>query len=149
MTKEILEGKESLNKEETKKDTGLELKNLKEDATQACINHLKLVVDKDYYKDIMEKNTSATIMSVQYLLKNKWYDVGEINWILVEKWKKTSKTTEAIKKFQKDYRMEKIDGLIGKDVINKLLSLYEIDRLKEEIKKKNHEYILFSNNSAS
>lgn len=49
---------------------------------------------------------------------------------------------EAIKNFQKDYGMEKIDGLIDKDVINKLLSLYEIDRLKEKIKKKNHEYIL-------
>lgn len=49
---------------------------------------------------------------------------------------------EAIKNFQKDYRMEKIDGLIDKDVINKLLSLYEIDRLKEKIKKKNYEYIL-------
>ena len=142
MTKEMLKGKEGLNEEEIKKDTELKLKNLKEDATQACINHLRFVVDKDYYKDVMEKNTSATIMSVQYLLKNKWYDVGKIDWILVEKWKKTSKTMEAIKNFQKDYRMEKIDGLIDKDVINKLLSLYEIDRLKEKIKKKNHEYIL-------
>ena len=142
MAKEMLKGKEGLNEEEIKRDTELKLKNFKEDATQACINHLRFVVDKDYYKDVMEKNTSATIMSVQYLLKNKWYDVGKIDWILVEKWKKTSKTMEAIKNFQKDYRMEKIDGLIDKDVINKLLSLYEIDRLKEKIKKKNHEYIL-------
>lgn len=71
MTKEMLKGKEGLNEEEIKKDTELKLKNLKEDATQACINHLRFVVDKDYYKDVMEKNTSATIMSVQYLLKNK------------------------------------------------------------------------------
>ena len=111
-----------------------------DDTEQACVNHLRLVVDEKYYKDVMEKNTEATIKSIQYLLKNLCYDCGKVDGILVTKWKKTSNTMEAIKKFQKDNWL-KVDGLPGRKTINKLLEVYGPREIFRQNAKKNKDRI--------
>ena len=135
MTKEVFRSKEDLNElNEFNKQAKQDLKNLQQEAIQPCINYLKLVVDKSYeeYTDMYSKDT---ITSLQHLLQNRWYDVGKIDGILATKWSKTSRTMEAIKRFQRDYHMKKVNGLPDKDTIKTLLLLYEIDndKKKEEI----------------
>lgn len=104
-------------------DTCSWLSDLQKEAEEKCINHLKLVVDKEYYNDEMEKNIEATVKSVQFLLKNIWYDVWIVDWVLRSKWKTTSKTMNAIKKFQMDNSL-KVNGLINRETINKILEYY-------------------------
>jgi hypothetical protein len=70
----------------------------------------------------MAENSGATIMSIQILLESIWYEVGQIDGILVTKWKSTSKTMEAIKKFQSDNWL-KADGIPGRATIDKLLAV--------------------------
>lgn len=86
------------------------------------MDYLKTLNDKKTYKEIMAENSGATIMCIQILLESIWYEVGQIDGILVTKWKSTSKTMEAIKKFQKDNWL-KVDGVPGRATIDKLLAV--------------------------
>jgi hypothetical protein len=59
-------------------------------------------------------------MAVQIALSSVGYDVGKVDWILRNKWAKTSKTVAQIIKFQKDNWL-KPDGQPGSKTITKLL----------------------------
>lgn len=86
------------------------------------MNYLKTLDGKKTYKEIMAENSGATVMSIQILLESIWYDVGEIDGVLVTKWKSTSHTMDAIKKFQADNWL-KADGIPGRATIDKLLAV--------------------------
>ena len=88
------------------------------------LDYLKTLKDKKTYKEVMAQNAWATVMAVQILLKNKWYDIGKIDGILKTQWKSTSKTMEAIAKFQSDNWLTP-DGAPGPDTIKKILEVYE------------------------
>ncbi len=88
------------------------------------LDYLKTLKDKKTYKEVMAKNSWATVMAVQILLKNKWYNIGKIDGILKTQWKSTSKTMEAIAKFQSDNWLTP-DGAPGPKTIKKILEVYE------------------------
>lgn len=81
--------------------------------------YLETKKDKQY-SELKSQNTSAWIMAVQIALSSVGYDVGKVDWILRNKWSKTSKTLEAIKHFQRDNWL-KPDGQPGSKTITKLL----------------------------
>ena len=39
------------------------------------LNYLKTLKDKKSYQEVMKQNPWATVMAVQILLKNKWYNI--------------------------------------------------------------------------
>ena len=88
------------------------------------LNYLKTLKDKKTYSEVMKNNPWATVMAVQILLKNKGYNIGKIDWILRTQWKATSKTMEAIAKFQRENWLTD-DGAPGPDTIKKILAIYE------------------------
>ena len=88
------------------------------------LNYLKTLKDKKSYSEVMKDNPWATVMAVQILLKNKWYNIGKIDGILKTQWKSTSKTMEAIAKFQRENWLTD-DGAPGPDTIKKILAVYE------------------------
>lgn len=88
------------------------------------LNYLKTLKDKKSYREVMAQNAWATVMAVQILLKNKGYNIGKIDWILRTKWQATSKTMEAIKKFQRENWLTD-NGAPGPDTIKKILAVYE------------------------
>lgn len=81
--------------------------------------YLETKKDKQY-SELKTQNTSAWIMAVQIALSSVGYDVGKVDWILRNKWAKTSKTVAQIIKFQKDNWL-KPDGQPGSKTITKLL----------------------------
>ena len=81
--------------------------------------YLETKKDKQY-SELKSQNTSAWIMAVQIALSSVGYDVGKVDWILRNKWAKTSKTVAQIIKFQKDNWL-KPDGQPGSKTITKLL----------------------------
>lgn len=81
--------------------------------------YLETKKDKQY-SELKSQNTWAWIMAVQIALSSVGYDVGKVDWILRNKWAKTSKTVEQIIKFQKDNWL-KPDGQPGSKTITKLL----------------------------
>lgn len=87
------------------------------------LDYIKTLKDKKTYKEVMKENPWATIMAIQILLKNKWFNVGKIDWILKTQQKATSKTIEAIKEFQRQKWLTD-DGAPGPDTIKKLLEVY-------------------------
>ena len=96
---------------------------------ETSLNYLKTLKDKKSYQEVMKQNSWATIMAIQILLKNKWYDVGKIDGILIDtkkkkKWMKTSKTIEGVKDFQKAYWLKE-DGLPWPETIKKIIEVYE------------------------
>jgi len=82
--------------------------------------YLETKKDKSYSELLTSQNTSAWIMAVQIVLCSVGYDVGKVDWILKNKWSKTSKTVEQIIKFQKDNWL-KPDWKPGWKTIKKLL----------------------------
>jgi len=82
--------------------------------------YLETKKDKSYSELLTSQNTSAWIMAVQIVLCSVGYDVGKVDWILKNKWSKTSKTVEQIIKFQKDNWL-KPDWKPGWKTITKLL----------------------------
>jgi len=82
--------------------------------------YLETKKDKSYVELLNSKNTAAWIMAVQIVLCSVGYDVGKVDWILKNKWAKTSKTIEQIIKFQKDNWL-KPDWKPGWKTIKKLL----------------------------
>ena len=117
---ENLKAKENLNK----KDEKSELIDLQKKTEWLCVNHLSLAIDESY-KWIVKEYSYATIKSVQYLLNKLWYDCGKVDGILVTKWKNTSKTMEAVKRFQENNWLA-VDGLPGPNTIKKLLEVYQV-----------------------
>ena len=81
--------------------------------------YLETKKDKQY-SELKSQNTSAWIMAVQIALSSTGYDVGKVDWILRNRWAKTSKTVNAIKRFQIDNGL-KPDGQPGSKTIIKLL----------------------------
>ena len=81
--------------------------------------YLETKKDKQY-SELKTQNTSAWIMAVQIALSSVGYDVGKVDWILRNKWAKTSKTVAQIIKFQKDNWL-KPDWQPGSKTITKLL----------------------------
>lgn len=81
--------------------------------------YLETKKDKQY-SELKSQNTSAWIMAVEIALSSVGYDVGKVDWILRNKWAKTSKTVAQIIKFQKDNWL-KPDGQPGSKTITKLL----------------------------
>ena len=103
-----------------------ELDNLKSSKfdKDLSINYLKNL-DKTSWEKMMEKHNSVTILAIQILLKELWYaSVWRIDGILVTKWKKTSRTMNAVKDFQRKNNIE-VDGLPGPITVNKLLEKFE------------------------
>ena len=88
------------------------------------LNYLKTLKDKKSYQEVMKQNPWATVMAVQILLKNKWYNIGKIDGILKTQTEATSNTMEAIKKFQRENWLPD-DGAPGPDTIKKILAAYE------------------------
>ena len=82
--------------------------------------YLETKKDKSYVELLNSKNTAAWIMAVQIVLCSVGYDVGKVDWILKNKWAKTSKTIEQIIKFQSDNWL-KPDWKPGWKTIKKLL----------------------------
>lgn len=82
--------------------------------------YLETKKDKSYVELLNSQNTSAWIMAVQIALSSTGYDVGKVDWVLKNKWAKTSKTIEQIIKFQKDNWL-KPDWKPGWKTIKKLL----------------------------
>lgn len=99
-------------------------------------NYLETLKDKKTYEEVMAHNSSATIMSVQVLLRMMhYYGFWRLDGVLRDKWKLTSKTMEAIKLFQKRNGLV-VDGLPWPKTIRKLLDVYK------EFKKNEHEEYL-------
>lgn len=82
--------------------------------------YLETKKDKSYTELLNSQNTAAWIMAVQIALCSTGYDVGKVDWILRNKWAKTSKTVEQIIKFQKDNWLRP-DGQPGSNTIKKLI----------------------------
>jgi len=61
------------------------------------------------WKELQEKNASARVMAVQIALESQKYEVGAIDGIFKTKWKETSRTMQAVEKFQKDYNLKHKD----------------------------------------
>ena len=87
------------------------------------LNYLNTLKNKKTYREVMAQNSWATVMAIQILLKNKWYSLGKIDGILKSQWKTTSKTMEAIRKFQSDNWLTP-DGIPGPITISKILDKY-------------------------
>ena len=83
--------------------------------------YLETKKDKTYTELLTSQNTSAWIMAIQIALSSiDGYDVGKVDWILRNKWAKTSKTVQQIIKFQKDNGLRP-DWKPGWKTIKKLL----------------------------
>ena len=128
---ENLKAKENLNK----KDEKSELIDLQKKTEWLCVNHLSLAIDESY-KWIVKEYSYATIKSVQYLLNKLWYDCGKVDGILVTKWKNTSRTMEAVKRFQENNWLA-VDGLPGPNTIKKLLEVNQKNNSNQNKEKKN------------
>ena len=100
--------------------------------------YLETKKDKKY-SELKSQNTWAWIMAVQIVLSSIGYDVGKVDWILKNKWARTSKTVEQIIKFQRDNGLRP-DGQPGSKTISKLLekvwSTSTQDSTKEKENKK-------------
>lgn len=81
--------------------------------------YLETKKDKQY-SELKSQNTSAWIMAVQIALSSVGYDVGKVDWILKNRWAKTSRTLEQIIRFQKDNKL-KPDWQPWSKTITKLL----------------------------
>ena len=100
--------------------------------------YLETKKDKQY-SELKSQNTSAWIMAVQIALSSTGYDVGKVDWILRNRWAKTSKTVNAIKRFQIDNGL-KPDGQPGSKTIIKLLEKLWPTTLQDgDIEKKQRE----------
>ena len=88
--------------------------------TDLVKKYLETKKDKTYTELLKSQNTSAWIMTVQIALSSVGYDVGKVDWILRNKWAKTSRTMEQIVKFQKENWL-KPDWKPGSLTITKLL----------------------------
>lgn len=88
--------------------------------TDLVKKYLETKKDKTYTELLKSQNTSAWIMAVQIALSSVGYDVGKVDWILRNKWAKTSRTMEQIVKFQKENWL-KPDWKPGSLTITKLL----------------------------
>ncbi len=73
------------------------------------LNYLQTLKDAKTWQEMTSKNSWATIMAIQILLKNKWYDAWKIDGILKSKSKTTSRTMEAVKQFQGKYDWKQIE----------------------------------------
>ena len=91
------------------------------------LNYLWTKIDAKDYDELMSKNSKKIIESVQILLKNRWYKIGKIDWLLVSEWQTTSKTMEAIKRFQIDEWISPVDWLPWPLTIKNLLWSYVED----------------------
>ena len=109
--------------------------------------YLETKKDKPYSELLKSQNTAAWIMAVQIALSSIGYDVGKVDWILKNKWAKTSKTVEQIIKFQSDNGL-KVDWQPGSETIKELLKklwsttsqdLSEKEESKEEDKEESKE----------
>ncbi len=89
------------------------------------IAYLQTLKDAKTWKEMVEENSGATIMAIQILLKNKWYELWKIDGILRTKWQATSKTMEAIKKFQSANWLNP-DWIPGPETLEKLLAKYAV-----------------------
>ena len=87
------------------------------------LNYLQTLKDAKTWQEMTSKNSGATIMAIQILLKNKWYDVWKIDGILRTKWKTTSRTMDAVKQFQGKVWL-KTDWIPWPQTLNKLLEEY-------------------------
>jgi len=97
--------------------------------------YLETKKDKQY-SELKSQNTSAWIMAVQIALSSVGYDVGKIDWILKNRWAKTSKTVDAIRRFQRDNELRP-DGQPGSKTITKLLEkLWNINTQDWDLEKK-------------
>lgn len=103
--------------------------------------HVDLV--KQYLQSCIAKETfhinTAMIMAVQILLETKWYDLGQIDWLLKTSSWKESKTEKTIKKFQADNWLV-VDWIPWKKTIKKLLDLSPSIDIKEDDKIKTSFY---------
>ena len=107
--------------------------------------YLETKKDKQY-SELKSQNTSAWIMAVQIALSSVGYDVGKVDWILRNKWAKTSKTVAQIIKFQKDNWL-KPDGQPGSKTITKLLEkLWPTTLQDRDIEKRQKEENVDENN---
>ena len=97
--------------------------------------YLETKKDKQY-SELKSQNTSAWIMAVQIALSSVGYDAGKIDWILKNRWAKTSKTVDAIRRFQRDNELRP-DGQPGSKTITKLLEkLWNINTQDWDLEKK-------------
>jgi len=97
--------------------------------------YLETKKDKQY-SELKSQNTSAWIMAVQIALSSIGYDVGKVDWILKNRWAKTSRTLEQIIRFQKDNKLRP-DGQPGSKTITKLLEkLWNINTQDWDLEKK-------------
>lgn len=112
-------------------------RNLSEEIKQEVWVETRLNVDKSVwhleglihrydksYEGLMNWDSKTTILAIQVLLKDRWYDVGKFDGFLKSVWNKSSKTMEAIKKFQKDNWIEPVDWVPWLMTIKGLLSYY-------------------------
>ena len=97
--------------------------------------YLETKKDKQY-SELKSQNTSAWIMAVQIALSSVGYDAGKVDWILKNRWAKTSKTVDAIRRFQRDNELRP-DGQPGSKTITKLLEkLWNINTQDWDLEKK-------------
>ena len=100
--------------------------------------YLETKKDKQY-SELKSQNTWAWIMAVQISLSSIGYDVGKVDWILKNKWAKTSRTIEQIMKFQKDNKL-KPDWQPWSKTISKLLEKLWSTNIKDwDLEKKEKE----------
>lgn len=100
--------------------------------------YLETKKDKQY-SELKSQNTWAWIMAVQISLSSIGYDVGKVDWILKNKWAKTSRTIEQIIKFQKDNKL-KPDWQPWSKTISKLLEKLWSTNIKDwDLEKKEKE----------
>ena len=114
--------------------------------TDLVKKYLETKKDKTYTELLKSQNTSAWIMAVQIALSSVGYDVGKIDWILRNKWAKTSRTMEQIVKFQKENWL-KPDWKPGSLTITKLLEKLWSTTLQDwDIEKRQKEEKTVENN---
>lgn len=77
------------------------------------------------YDELMAKDSKKIIEAVQVLLKDRWYNIWNIDGVLKEKSSLTSRTMEAIRKFQEYAWIYPADGLPWPKTIEKLLEEYK------------------------
>jgi peptidoglycan hydrolase-like protein with peptidoglycan-binding domain len=70
--------------------------------------------------ELTQKNTSVRIMAMQIALESMGYNAGKIDGIFTNPGSTSSKTKDAIKKFQQNNGL-KADGLPGRNTIVKIL----------------------------
>lgn len=80
-----------------------------------------LLKDSGEIDQMPNRDSRRTIVAIQVLLDNQWYDVWEMDGILKSSKRKTSKTMEAIKEFQKDNGIKPVDGVPWPKTLQKLM----------------------------